>query len=249
MSFAQTNNIYTYTTIFNINSEKSLDDLCSYFIFRLNLEKSAYTYDRFARLYNFLNDSKKLLSPSLYITISLQETNEQFLLSIDTTITNIIDEFITRLKRLDFPYQHKNNILRYAIDKRDPNETPAVRNLKPVKYAAYDFISQTDLDEMSDCIKKMQDRNYEKVCKTLLIDEINAYRTTLSYYSSFLKFYPQLNTMNSVVTELAVLLSLYSDDCLRLGTDFRRLLQSFSKIIPRPLSFKISLKSISLKRK
>lgn len=80
---------------------------------------------------------------------------------------------------------------------------------------------------MVDCLEKLQHSNYEKVYKVFNLDELNAYRTTLSYYSSYLRLYPQLAYIGNIIAELAVLLSLYSDDCLRLKNDFRMLLQSF----------------------
>jgi len=221
------NSMYSYTTTFNITSEKDLDDLWSYCIFRLNLEKYAYTYDRFARLYNFLNDSKKLLSTSKYINITLRESNEEYLLYIDTTITEMIDEFMKRLNRLGFSYEYEKNILSYSIQKKETRTEEITNDIQTEIWDVYNFINQDDLDEMSECIEKMQYSNYDKVYIDLSIEEINAYRTTLSYYSTFLRHYPQLNAVSNPIAELSVILSLYSDECLRLGTDFRQLLKSF----------------------
>lgn len=118
MQLEQISNLYSYETIFKITSEKDLDDLWSFCIFRLNLEKSEYTYDRFARLYNLLSDNKKLLSAENYIHITIKESSEEYFLYFKTTIKSILESIIKRLESLKFVYIFEDNILIYSILKR-----------------------------------------------------------------------------------------------------------------------------------
>lgn len=91
-------NLYSYETIFKIKSEKDLDDLWSFCIFRLNLEKSEYTYDRFARLYNLLSENKKLLSVENLIQITIKESSEEYFLFFETISLSI--RFLKEVKIL-----------------------------------------------------------------------------------------------------------------------------------------------------
>lgn len=226
MLLEQMGNLYSYETIFKITSEKDLDDLWSFCIFRLNLEKSEYTYDRFARLYNLLSDNKKLLSAENFIHITIKESSEEYFLFFKTTIKSIHESIIKRLESLNFAYIFEENVLIYSISKRNKNSISTLK-VQPLQCEILNFVLPEDLEEMIDCLEKLQHANYEKVYKVFHIDELNAYRTTLSYYSSFLRLYPQLEHIGNIIAELSVLLSLYSDDCLRLKNDFRMLLQSF----------------------
>lgn len=218
------NKLYSYKTTFTLNTDDSLDDFWSYVIFRLNLEHSEYTYDRFARLYNLLCDYKKDITSRYSVFISLEESSEEYFLSIKTLNKRFLGEFTSRLKKFNFSYIYENNILNYSIEKK-------LHVTKPVKYKSktydYSFVSRDDIDEMSDTLERMLDRNYEKLGISLSISEINDYRTTFSYYSSHLKYYPELGTVNNIVAELSVLLSLYSNECLNAGDDFRVLVKSF----------------------
>lgn len=223
MACEQTEDIYAYTTVFKINSEKDVDDFWSYLIFRLNLERNEKNYDRFARLYNFLNDNKNFLSPLKSINISLRESSEKYFLFIETSIDVMINRFIKRLEALNFPYSYDKKVLSYAIEKRVPKETAGVKKSEAEKPGVYDFISPNDLEEMRYCIEKMHDGSYSKV----YMEELSAYRETLSCYSGFLQQYPQLGSINSSVAELCIILSLYSEESAEMGIDFRRLLQSF----------------------
>jgi len=226
MLFQQISNFYSYETVFKINSQKNLDDLWSYCIFRLNLVESEYVYDRFARLYNLLIDYKTILSSSEYINITLKESSEEYSLFFQTTITSFVQTLKKRLEMLNLPYKYENNILSYLIQKRDQSLVQKIK-VEPLQSKVHDFIIKDDLEEMVNCIEKLQDSNYEKAYEIFSLDELTAYRTALSYYSSFLHFYPQLNVICNIIAELSVILSLYSDACLRLGNDFRGLLQSF----------------------
>jgi len=226
MLLEQMGNLYSYETIFKIKSEKDLDDLWSFCIFRLNLEKSEYTYDRFAQLYNLLSENKKLLSVESFIQITIKESSEEYFLFFETTIESIHKTIIYRLESLKFTYIFENNILIYSIPKRSKNFISALK-AQPIECEILNFILPEDLEGMVDCLEKFQHSNYEKVYKVFNIDELNAYRTTLSYYSSYLRLYPQLEHIGNIIAELSIILSLYSDDCLRLKNDFRMLLQSF----------------------
>ncbi len=223
MSAEQKDELYAYTTTFNIKSEKDLDDFWSYFIFRLNLENNESTYDRFARLYNLLSVNRQLLSPLRYINISLKESSEKYILFIETSIDAIINKFVKRLEVLNFPYKHEENILSYPIDKNSRRVMAAAEKVQAVRYKVYDFIRQDDLNDMIACIEKVKDGNYNRI----YVNEIADYQDTLSCYASILQSYPQLNIMNSNVAELSIILSLYSEECLSLGMDLKRLLQSF----------------------
>jgi len=219
----QKDELYAYTTIFNIKSEKDLDDFWSYFIFRLNLENNESTYDRFARLYNLLSVNRKFLSPLRYINISIKESSEKFIVFVETSIGTMINKLIERLEVLNFPYQYKENILSYPIDKNSRKTIAVVEKIQTVKYKVYDFISQDDLNEMAACIEKVKDGNYNRI----YVNEIADYQDTLLYYASILQTYPQLNIINSNVAELSIILSLYTEECMNLGMDLKKLLQSF----------------------
>jgi hypothetical protein len=227
MSCKGNHSIYNYTTTFNIEGEQGLEDLWSYCIFRLNLEYSAYTYDRFARLYNFLNEHSSLISKENNILISLQESSDEYFISVDTQLFSILRNFSQRLELLHYTYHYHNNLLNYAIAKKDPNQVPIKEVKKSKRFNCYTFLVADDLEEMQSCIEKLQDANYKKVFQTLTIEELSAYRTTFSYYSSYLKLYSQLQVMSSIIAELSVILSLYQHECLQLGTDFRSLIESF----------------------
>jgi len=223
MSAEQKDELYAYTTTFNIQSEKDLDDFWSYFIFRLNLENNESTYDCFARLYNLLSVNRKLLSPLKHINISLKESSEKYILFIETTIDAMINKFIKRLEVLNFPYKHEENVLSYPIDKNSRKTIAAAEKVQAVKYKVYDFISQDDLNDMIACIEKVKDGNYNRI----YVNEIADYQDTLSYYASILQPYPQLHIMNSNIAELSIILSLYAEECMSLGMDLKKLLQSF----------------------
>lgn len=223
MSAEKKHDLYAYTTIFKISSQMDLDDFWSYFIFRLNLEKNENTYDRFARLYNLLSANAALLSPSKYLMISLKESCETYILYIETPVKAILEKFIQRLQVLGLSYVYEDKVLSYSIDKNSPQDIKTEEKSEREVYGVYDFIAQSDLEEMAVCIGKMQDGNYSRV----YIEEIGSYYETLSHYSSFLQLYPQLNTMNSYISELCMVLSLYGDRCSELGMDLKMLLQSF----------------------
>lgn len=223
MSAEQKYDMYAYTTIFKISSQKDLDDFWSYFIFRLNLEKDENTYERFARLYNLLSENKELLSPLKHISITLKESSEKYILYIKTSVEAMLDKFIQRLQMLNLSYVYEDDILSYTIDKRSRQTINPQYISQRKAQDVYDFITQSDLDEMAACITKMQDGSYSRV----YIEEINTYYETLSTYGSFLQMYPQLNIMSSYIAELGMVLSLYGDECAALGMDLKMLLQSF----------------------
>lgn len=220
-------NLYSYKTIFTLNSQSSLDDFWSYLIFRLNLEQSEYTYDRFARLYNFLSDYKQDLSSEKSITISLQESSQKYFISIDTSLKTFLNAFTHRLTKLTFEYVYEGTNLSYFIDKKSyiKESSPTISSKK--KLFTYSFMNETDLEEMLNILEKMQEKNYEQIYPSMDIVEITDYRSTFSYYSSYLRYYSELSTVNNIVAELSVILSLYSKECLLIGNDFRILLKSF----------------------
>ena len=219
-----TNKLYAYKTTFIINSDSSLEDFWSYLIFRLNLEQSEYTYDRFARLYNLLCEYKTDISSMHGVYISLQESSDKYFMWINTSNQSFLNDFMKRLSRFNFEYVYKNGILNYSINKKVHIKNPLKVDDKIYEYS---FIDQDDIDEMTDTIEKMQEKNYEKLGIQLSMSEISEYRTTFSYYSSYLKHYPKLNTINNIVAELSVLLSLYPEECLKAENDFRVLIKSF----------------------
>ena len=205
--------------------KNDLDDFWSYFIFRLNLKNSERCYDNFARLYNLLSDNKKYLSQFKYINISLKESTEQYVFYIETNIEPVLKKLIQRLEILGFSYIYpcEKDTLSYSIYKNYPTKSPITQKKESIQHAVYDFIKQSDLDEMTICIKKMQDANYNNI----YIHDISTYKETLTNYSSYLLLYPQLIAINNYVAELSMISSLYSDECNELGIDFRMLLQSF----------------------
>ncbi|MDA7817303.1 hypothetical protein N9A28_03875 [Sulfurimonas sp.] len=215
--------LYAYKTTFNLTSGASLDDFWSYVIFRLNVEKSEYTYDRFARVYNLLCDYKSDISKHP-VSISLEESSHTYFISLNTSSTKLISEFMKRLTKLNYEYKYENNILNYSIEKK-----LHVNKLKKDIRKTYDysFIDSDDISEMSDTLERMQEKNYEQLNIPLSINEVNEYRSTFSYYSSYLKYYSQLNTINNIVAELSVLLSLYPNECLAAGENFRVVVKSF----------------------
>lgn len=221
------NEFYAYKTIFTIDSQGSLDDFWSYIIFRLNIEKSAYTYDRFARLYNLLCACDSLLSNEMSIKISIEESHNKYFISIISDIDKFIRNFTQRLKKFNYSYTLKDSKLNYYIDKRNIQEPVTYKKPENTKKYTYDFMNDDDLDDMLDILEKMDEKNYATIYPDIEIGEINDYRTTFSYYCSHLQYYPQLNTINNIVAELSVILSLYSQECLNVGNDFRFLLKSF----------------------
>jgi len=223
MSAKQNCELYAYATIFNISSHKDLDDFWSYFIFRLNLQSNENTYDRFVRLYNLLNDNATLLSPLKDMTITLKESSESYILYIKTSVDAMLEKFIQRLQVRELSYVYENNILSYAIDKKDRHERYAEKNNNYEKYEVYDFISEHDLDEMLWCIRKVQDGNYSRV----YIEDVDSYYETLTHYGSFLQLYPQLNIMSNYTADLCTVLSLNKEKCAELGMEIKLLLQSF----------------------
>jgi len=219
--------LFAYKTIFSIDSIAALDDFWSFLIFRLNLEQSQYTYDRFARLYNLLDEHRKKLSDRDVVYIILEESNDKYFLSIDTTITELLEHIIARLDTLKFAYLHESNLLSYSISIKQTIHNDSKENIATLKTYNYTFMDPQDLDEMQNILEKMHVKNYEQISLCLTASELNDYRSTFSYYSSYLRFYSQLSTVNNIVAELSVLLSLYSEDCLALGDDFRLILSSF----------------------
>lgn len=212
---------YAYSTTFYLDSESALDDLWSYVIFRLNIENSEYTYDRFARLYNFLCKFKKSMSIAHSIEIILSESSEKYYISVKTDNHMFLNKFTTRLSAMSFSYVQDHDFLEYDIDKR-----MAVKTVKKTTYD-YSFVSKDDIYDMSNILERMQDKNYEQVGSDFTKSELNEYRTTFSYYSSYLKAYPEFITVNNIIAELSVILSLYSTECLESGSDFRLLLKTF----------------------
>ena len=202
------NNLYAYKTVFTLDSQSSLDDFWSFLIFRLNLEHSEYTYDRFARLYNLLCSYKKDLSTEKTIYISLQESSQKYFISIDTSLTTLLKEFMLRLEKLTFEYVYDDNHLSYFIDKKLHTNDSSIQASSKDKLFTYSFMNDTDLEEMLDILEKMQEKNYEQIYSSMNIVEITDYRTTFSYYSSYLQYYPELSVVNNIVAELSVLLSL-----------------------------------------
>lgn len=212
---------YAYSTTFHLDGESALDDLWSYVIFRLNIENSEYTYDRFARLYNLLCEFKKSISVAHSIQIVLTESSEKYYVLVKTDIHPLLKKFTARLSALNFPFTQKNDVLEYSIDKKMP-----IQNVPKTTYN-YSFVSQDDIYDMSNILERMEDKNYEQLVLDFTKAELDEYRTTFSYYSSHLTSYPEFIIVNNIVAELSVLLSLYTNECLESGNDFRLLLKSF----------------------
>ena len=216
-------NLYAYKTIFTIDSNFALDDFWSFIIFRLNLEQSHYTYDRFARLYNLLSEHKDQLSEHSVVYIILEESNEKFFLSIDTTLNEFLEQMTSRLDALNFSYLYESNLLSYSINKKQVHMNESIS----LKKNNYTFMDLQDLETMHNILEKMQSKKYNQESSTFTLKELNDYKNTFSRYSGFLRYYPQLSSVNNVVAELSVILSLYADECLRVGVDFKEILHIF----------------------
>lgn len=221
--------LYAYKTIFEIQNQKSLDDFWSYILFRLDVQNSEYVYDRFARLYNRLVEYQDSISNDTPMNITLQEANDYYKISIDTSIETFLKASIRRFSALSFPYHYDNGIFSYVINKQQQNDEHNIIQVLPTYKKHFDFISALDLDEMHNILERMQESHYETVFPTLHIDEINAYRTTFSYYSSHIKHYSQVANIAQIVAELSVILSLYPEKCLTIGNIIRPLLNTFLK--------------------
>ncbi len=221
------NELYAYKTTFTIVSQESLDDFWSFVIFRLRLEHSEHVYDRFARLYNLLSECKNSLTTLNKVNISLEESSDIYFMSIDSNIKDFIDTFISRLEKLQFTYAYENGVLKYSVNKKKQSNIFIQDNSSNAKIYTYSFMDDETIEEMLDILEKMKAKDYEKVYPTITLEEINDYRTTFSYYGSFLRDYSQLSAVHNIVTELSVILSLYSNECLAMGNDFRLLLGSF----------------------
>jgi len=217
--------LYGYRTIFTLTNEDTIEDFWSFVIFRLNIEQSESTYDRFARLHNILCSFQKRISYNKPIYLTLEESASAHVVTIQTEHTECLDTLSTRLRKFNFDFDQSKNLLHYSIQKSIAY-TYTDKNSQKQKYY-YDFLIEDDLDEMFNILEKMHEKNYETIYKTINLSEISDYRTTFSYYSSHLKHYPELSTINNIVAELSVILSLYSSECELIGNDFRVLLQSF----------------------
>lgn len=219
--------LYSYKTIFSIDSIPALDDFWSFLIFRLNLEQSQYTYDRFARLYNLLSEHKKKLSPHDVVYIILEESSEKFFISIDTTITELLERITSRLDALHFSYLYESNLLSYTINKKQVAPNDNTTNPSSLKMHNYTFMDPQDLHVMRNILEKMSIKNTLKSTQPLTLEELHEFKSTFALCSTHLKYYPQLSVVNNIVAELSVLLSLYMHEALPLGNDFRLLLSSF----------------------
>ena len=217
------NDLYAYSTNFNITSSNDIDDLWSYFIFRLNLENNEETYDRFARLYNFINRYKNELSIINNINITIKETSTEYYMYIESSIRSMMGDFMNRLEDLNYEYTYEKNILSYSINKISTKKTPIIQNKNTEEHIIYDFIAENDLDEMINCINKMKDSSYNNV----YLKDFSSYKDTILYFSNTLQLYPQLIKVSTFVAELSFILLHYEDECLNLGIDFKTLLQSF----------------------
>ena len=219
--------LYSYKVSFTLSSLSSLDDFWSFVIFRLNIEQSEYTYDCFARIYNLLCEYSKSHEQKYPIYITLEESSKKYYINISTQHQEFLDDFTHRLKKLNFLYLHTADNLEYTINKKNPQIKTTEDEQTHSQVYNYDFLEHDDLEEMLDILERMNVKNYEQVYTTLDTVELSDYRGTFSYYSSYLKYYPELNTVNNIVAELSVILSLYTETCLQQGNDFRTLLQSF----------------------
>ncbi len=217
------NNLYAYKTIFTINSLQSLNDFWSFLIFRLNLEQSEYTYDRFARLYNLLSEHKHELSENSVVYLILEESDEKFFLSIDTTLNEFLHQMTTRLEALNFSYLYESNLLSYTIDKKQVFSN----NSTSLKTNNYTFMDPQDFEQMQRILEKINSKNYTNNPDVFSKDELDEYKTSFSNYSHFLRYYPQLSTVGNVVAEVSVIFSLYPKECLNLGNDFRMIVGTF----------------------
>jgi hypothetical protein len=182
-------------------------------------------YNRFARLYNILSEHKTLFFEPNYVQVTLEESSDKHFISIKTNIKECLKILVSRLRRFNFPYEYDNGLLTYPIDKK----TQILRHASQTEEKKYlhDFMENEDAQDMLDILERMHEKNYAKIYPVFEIEELNAYRTTFSYYSSYLKYYTQLTAANNIVAELSVILSLYTKESLSLGNDFRMLLKSF----------------------
>ena len=221
------NTLYAYKVSFTLTTQSSLDDFWSFVIFRLNIEQSEYTYDRFARLYNLLCEYAESIVQKHAIYITLEESSKEYHINISTQNQEFLNDFSLRLESFQFQFLHTIDNIKYTIGKQKTHTEVITKESTSSKAYKYDFIKDNDLEEMLDILEKMNVKNYEQVYDVLDIVELNDYRSTFSYYSSYLKYYPELSTVNNIIAELSVLLSLYSKECLFQGNDFRMLIASF----------------------
>lgn len=217
--------IYAYKTVFDIKCSQCLDDFWGYLIFRLQVESNQYTYNRLARLHNILSEHLDEINEDKSVKITLRESDLFYRFKITTDVKSFLVSIISRLEHFRFEYKYNDGVLRYKIHKQDPKlHSKAQKKLAKI----YDFVTQDDLDEMSNILERLESANYEKVYSTLSLEELSDYRSAFSYYATHLQFYIELKRMYSIVAELSVILSIYTEKCLELGNDLRALLKSFT---------------------
>ncbi len=216
---------YSYYTKFKIASERDLDDLWSFMIFRLNIQREKIIYDRFARLYNLLLEHKYLLNTK--VTIFIFETENNFVVKLKTNIQAIKDALINKLQQHDFPFRLEKKSVIYDIKKRyhTPDHQSKTIDTPKKKLFVFKFIKQDDLDELTNIIEKMQERQYRSIFPYFTETELNDYRSALSYFSSMTRLYSQMRVVSNVVAETSVILSLYTKECLDRPDVMRSFLQ------------------------
>ena len=218
-------NLYAYKTIFAINSKKALEDFWSFVIFRLNLEQSAYTYDRFARLHNLLLKHKERLSDENVVYIIIEESDEKFFISIDTILDDFLELITSRLDALGFAYFYESNLLSYAIDKKQSYQASVTLEKKH----NYSFMNPQDFDMMNKILEKFFLKKYDVLYKEFTLEELSDMQATLASYSVQLRLYPQLFSLNNIVEELFLILRVYSSEAINGTHETREIIRAFLK--------------------
>lgn len=216
-------NLYAYKTIFAINSTKALNDFWSFVIFRLNLEQSPYTYDRFARLHNLLRKSEDKLNENCVVYIIIEESDEKFFISIDTILNEFLELITSRLDALGFTYFYENNLLSYAIDKKQNYQA----NISLEKKYNYTFMNPQDFEMMQKVLEKFFLKKHDTLHNNFQQEELKDLQQRFSRYSSYLHLYPQLFKVNNIVEELSVILRVYASESISTGANMKELLRTF----------------------
>ena len=233
-------NRYSYYTKFKIKDEAGIDDFWSYAVFRLNIEDNRLLYERFARLYNILLESRYTLSKQ--VNLFIYETAEDFIIKIKTHNKELIEKLSMRLNEAHYPYTRENHKLIYTLSKKEgvlaktldiiskkkfSVKKPKSSEKKTSKLKILTFLQDEDKADLLNIIERIIDKGYVKFNSELSSQELNDYKTTFSSFSTICNSYMQLQFMANITGELSVILSLYTQECLDKSAEVRSFLQGF----------------------
>jgi len=144
-------------------------------------------------------------------------------------VEGIVDKMIYKLDYYQFDYHLEDDSLVYSIAKKEALKTTVDKLPQKVskELKVYDFIGKDDLDDLTNILEKMIDRDYAQITSILDTAELNDYKTTFSYFASISQPYRELTVISNIVAELSVILSLYVYECLEHPYEVRAFFRAF----------------------